>query len=228
LAEPTIEAVLFDSGGVLLGPVGGRWNPRFDFEATVRRQDPALTDEQFADAAAIGEGVLGSSATVSRDDYHRVMLDLLGVEATPGLLAELDRPLDPTTVVEPYPEVLEVLDTLRARGVRLAVVSDAWPDLPDLHAGVGLGGYFEAYAISAVVGCTKPDPRMYRHASDALGLPPERCLFVDDTPSLVAAAIALGYQGRAVLRAGATPTALAVDVPSIPDLRPLLTLTGAA
>jgi putative hydrolase of the HAD superfamily len=37
---------------------------------------------------------------------------------------------------------------------------------------------------------------MYRHASDALGIEPADCLFVDDDPSLVAAAIDLGYQGR--------------------------------
>ena len=80
-----------------------------------------------------------------------------------------------------------------------AVVSDAWPELPHLHDGVGLGGYFEAYAISAVLGCTKPDPQVYQHASDALGLAPERCLFVDDDPELVRAAIAVGYQGCVAL-----------------------------
>jgi len=29
------QAVLFDSGGVLMRPSGGRWNPRTDFEAIV-------------------------------------------------------------------------------------------------------------------------------------------------------------------------------------------------
>ena len=27
-----IQGILFDSGGVLIRPVGGRWNPRYDFE----------------------------------------------------------------------------------------------------------------------------------------------------------------------------------------------------
>jgi hypothetical protein len=30
-----IRGVLFDAGGVLIGPVGGRWNPRYDFEDIV-------------------------------------------------------------------------------------------------------------------------------------------------------------------------------------------------
>jgi HAD superfamily hydrolase (TIGR01509 family) len=79
-----------------------------------------------------------------------------------------------------------------------AVVSGAWPGLPDLHAGLGIAAFFEAYAISALLGCRKPDPRMYHHASSALGLSPGQCVFVDDDPELVAAAIALGYQGRAI------------------------------
>ncbi len=95
---------------------------------------------------------------------------------------------------------------------------NAWPTLPELHAGVGLAGYFEAYAISAVLGCTKPDPRMYRHASDALGVEPRRCLFVDDSPPLVEAALVLGYQGCAVLRDGSCHDSIL----SITDLRGLL------
>ena len=217
----TVDAVLFDSGGVLIGPVGGRWNPRVDFEEVVGRRVGHLPADVLSAAIEAGDAFLtAAERTPSRDDYHRVPLDVLGVDASPGLLAELDGPLDPVAVVEPYPEVIEVLDELRERGVRLAVVSDAWPALPALHAGVGLAGYFEAYAISAVLGCTKPDPRMYRHASDALGLEPRRCLFVDDSPPLVEAALELGYQGCAVLRDGTRHD----RVPSITDLRQLLEL----
>ena len=40
-----------------------------------------------------------------------------------------------------------------------------------------------AYAISAVLGCRKPDPRMYRHAIDALGLVPVP--FITDLSEIV-------------------------------------------
>lgn len=194
---------------------------RFDFEGIVARRAPGLPDDLVAAAIETGDRYLASAdGTPSRDDYHRVLLDALGVEATRDLLAELDAPQEPATVVEPYPEVIDVLDELRAHGIRLAVVSNAWPTLPELHAGVGLGGYFEAYAISAVLGCTKPDPRMYHHASDAFGLPPGRCLFVDDSPPLVEAAIELGYQGCAVLRDGRQLDGL----PAVRDLSELLPL----
>lgn len=82
-----------------------------------------------------------------------------------------------------------------------------------------MDGFFEAYAISAELGCRKPDPRMYRHASDALGLAPADCLFVDDDPSFVVAAIRLGYHGMAVLR---RPGQRADDVPFIRSIDALL------
>lgn len=127
-----LRAVLFDSGGVLLQPIGGRWNPR-------------------------------------ADAYHRVLLCELGIEPTEALLADLKRPVEPSEVLETFPDVLPTLRELRRMGIRMAVVSDAWPNLPDLHAGLGIGGFFETHAISAVLGCRKPDPRMYRRASSALG-----------------------------------------------------------
>lgn len=61
---------------------------------------------------------------------------------------------------------------------------------------------------------------MYHHASAALGLPPARCLFVDDDPDLVAAAIRLGYAGRAMRR---DPAGVS-EVPSITTLTELLDL----
>jgi putative hydrolase of the HAD superfamily len=122
-------------------------------------------------------------------------------------------------ILKTFPEVLPTLRELRRRDVRMAVVSDAWPDLPALHAALGMGEFFEAYAISAELGCQKPDPRMYQHASDALGLPPGDCLFLDDDPDNVVAAIGLGYHGLAVLR---EPGQTVDGVPSISSIDALL------
>ncbi|MEY9912405.1 putative hydrolase of the HAD superfamily [Catenulispora sp. MAP12-49] len=204
MTSSTPQALLLDSGGVLMRPIGGRWHPRADFEPTVRAHAPRVTDEELAEAVREGDRFMAAAtSTPDLDDYHRAMLAHIGVEASADLLAALVQEVPPTTVLETFPEVITTLTELRSRGVPMAVVSDAWPNLPDLHAALGLGDFFAAYAISAVLGCSKPDPRMYHHASDALGLAPAECLFVDDDPELVAAAIALGYQGCAMLRDGA-------------------------
>lgn len=210
-----VAGVLFDSGGTLLRPVGGRWNPRHDFEAVVLRHHPDLPVAAFPAAFPAGEAVLAAGpATAPRADYHRAILRSLGVaRPSPALLAELEAPLS-VPPVEPYPEVRGALERLRARGVRMAIVSDNWPTLEDLYRDLDLHRYFDCFVVSAILGCTKPDPRMYRAGSDGLGLAPEECLFVDDLPALVVAAIDLGYQGVAVLRDPHPP----VPVPSITTL----------
>jgi len=222
LTESALCAVLFDSGGVLMQPIGGRWNPRADFEQTVLSHAPGITPQQFAAAIAVGDRFMSEApGTPDFDSYHRVILGELGIDASDALLAELTRPVEPTAFLETFPDVLPTLQELRRRGVRMAVVSDAWPELPELHSSLGISDFFEAYAISAVLECRKPDPRMYHHASSALGLEPAQCLFIDDDPALVEAAIALGYAGRALRRTdGGEPC----DVPSITTLGELLSL----
>jgi FMN phosphatase YigB (HAD superfamily) len=147
-----LKAVLFDSGGVLMRPIGGRWNPWADFEPTVLSRHPDVSAEQFAELFAVGERFMAEAgSTPKRDDCHVAMLRHLGVAPTPELLAELVRPIPVGSVLELFGDVLETLKTLRSRGVRMAVVSDAWPSLPCLHAELGIDDFFEAYAISAVL-----------------------------------------------------------------------------
>ena len=203
-----MRGVLFDTGDTLTRPVGGRWNPRFDFEEVLLRHVPDAPSHRFAEAFAAGERFLDQSRTTPpRDDYHRVILAQLGIESVPrALLDDLDRPLD-VPHVEPFPDVRGVLEELRDRAIRMAIVTDNWGDAGTVkrkHDRVGLDGFFEAFVVSAELGCSKPDARMYRTASDALGLSPAECFYVDDDPALVEAALALGYRGAAIRRDGRT------------------------
>jgi len=64
---------MFDAGGVLIGPVGGRWNPRYDFERIVLAHHPGVGS--FDGAIAAGQRFLdGSATTPPRAEYHRVIL----------------------------------------------------------------------------------------------------------------------------------------------------------
>lgn len=217
-----VRGVLFDSGGVLVGPRGGRWNPRYDFERIVLAHHPGTRAESFPEAFAAGQRVLDDgTTTANRTDYHRAMLRVLGVdEPSTALLRELEAPAD-GPVLELFPEVRQVLDTLRAGDVRMAVVSDNWAGMEVHYRQVGIEGYFEGFVVSEVLGCRKPDPRMYAAGSDLLGLAPGDCLFVDDDPALVAAAIDLGYHGVALLR-GAPPPAGVPAIDTLDELPPIV------
>jgi putative hydrolase of the HAD superfamily len=54
---------------------------------------------------------------------------------------------------------------------------------------------YHAVVISAEVGMRKPEERIFRHATDLLGLAPGECVFVDDIEANVRAAEALGMRG---------------------------------
>jgi putative hydrolase of the HAD superfamily len=197
----TIRGVMFDAGGVLTRPIGGRWNPRYDFESIVLAHHPTLDASRFAAAIEAGRRFLDASPnTANRTAYHRTMLTVLGIDAPSSpLLDELEAPAAGPHV-ELYPDVLPVLNELRGRGIRMSVVSDNWGPMSDTFAELGIDQFFRGYAVSELLGCRKPDPRMYAEGSRLLGLEPADCLFIDDDPDLVAAAVALGYQGAALDR----------------------------
>ena len=53
---------------------------------------------------------------------------------------------------------------------------------------------FEHVIESSKLGFRKPDPRIYRHACELLGVPPERCVYLDDLGINLKPARALGMQ----------------------------------
>ncbi|NMO55704.1 hypothetical protein HH310_31540 [Actinoplanes sp. TBRC 11911] len=109
-----VRGVLFDSGGVLLRPVGGRWNPRYDFEEIVTAHHPGTPVELFPAAFAAGRRVLDASATTAnRTEYHRAMLRVLGVdEPSAELLRELEAPAAGEVSAPPSVPVIRSLDEL--------------------------------------------------------------------------------------------------------------------
>lgn len=53
---------------------------------------------------------------------------------------------------------------------------------------------FEHVIESSKIGLRKPDPRIYQHACDLLGVPPERCVYLDDLGINLKPARALGMR----------------------------------
>lgn len=204
-----LRGLLLDSGDTLMMPRGGRWNPRFDFEEVVRRHAMAFPEDRLREAFATGEEYLRGWATIepqigytaARADYHRSILAALGI-GTPSaeLLEDLDRPLPFSEIVEPFADTAEGLARLRADGWRIAIVADTSPKMVDVYRGLGLDALIETFVISGELGCTKPDARMYRTASDRLALEPGECVFVDDNPENIRGALALGYHACGIAR----------------------------
>jgi len=92
-------------------------------------------------------------------------------------------------------EAIALLDELRRRGFKLGIVSD-WEDtLEDLLRELGVMERVDALAVSAIVGVTKPDPRIFQAALDQAGASAEESLHIGDYLELdIAGAHAAGMQ----------------------------------
>ena len=82
-----------------------------------------------------------------------------------------------------YPEVLEVLSALRARGLKLVVVSNWDSTLPALLDRLDLTRYFDGVVVSALVGSSKPAREIFETALAAVGVEAHEALHVGDSPS---------------------------------------------
>ncbi|HEX3523301.1 MAG TPA: HAD-IA family hydrolase [Stellaceae bacterium] len=79
--------------------------------------------------------------------------------------------------LEPWPEVREVLDALRRKGMALGVVTNCSAELA-AKAIACTGIDFDAVVTAERAGFYKPDPRPYQMALVELSVAPGRCLFV--------------------------------------------------
>ena len=102
----------------------------------------------------------------------------------------------------PYPEVTSVLTTLRANGIKLAVVSN-WPPTLELTLDhLNLTQYFDAVVYSSLLGCAKPAAGIFDHAIEWIAVNRDRVLHIGDNYDAdVLGARATGLDAALVLRA---------------------------
>ncbi len=87
------------------------------------------------------------------------------------------------------------LETLRARGKRLALMTNAHPSIVEIkHARTGVLDCLDAVYTSHGFGAPKEDPRFWEAAVAAEGYDPARSLFVDDSRAVLQSAIRSGLR----------------------------------
>ena len=94
-------------------------------------------------------------------------------------------------------ETRSTLETLRSRGLKLAIGSSS-KNTPVILARIGLGDFFDAVADGNCITRSKPDPEVFLKAAEGLGLAPEKCLVVEDAHAGVQAAVAGGFDCAAM------------------------------
>lgn len=74
---------------------------------------------------------------------------------------------------KPIEPMVALVRELRARGVLIAALSNSEGHLAELLAEIGLAPLFDTIVDSGRVGIAKPDPRLFAHTLDVLGVTPD-------------------------------------------------------
>lgn len=186
------RAVFFDAGNTLL------W---LDYAAIARAVDNCVDEVSVARADACTRRALDAwmlpqieagrypapEAWMGGRALSDVLLDALPVHAgvrerARAVLAELDRAFELWTVVPP--QAAPLLELLRRRGCRLAVVSNADGRVAWKLRKVGLAEYFDTVVDSGIEGVSKPSPEIFRRAMARVGVAPEESVYVGDIYSI--------------------------------------------
>lgn len=94
----------------------------------------------------------------------------------------------------PNDAVVDLADHL-SEHYRIGVISNALESLEaHLRNGWGSLTHFDSVITSGRTGLDKPFPLIFLHAAEAVGLSPQSCVHIDDSPSNVGGAREAGFQ----------------------------------
>ena len=201
-----VDLIIFDCDGVLVDsePLAMRVLLGTLASAGVEI-DPASGYRDF-----LGRSL--ASVTAQLDAEHGLRLTPQALERLRVELYEVFR-----RELQPSPWVAETLDALT---VPFCVASSSQPERIRLSLEVaGLIDRFEPAIFSAsMVARGKPDPDLFLHAAAAMGVKPENCLVIEDSPAGIAAARNAGM--RVFAYAGGSHFGLGGLRPEVEALEP--------
>lgn len=92
----------------------------------------------------------------------------------------------------------EVLTELRARGLKVGVLSNTLPSIDRTLEAVGLADVVDVALATCTLGVHKPEAQAFVLAAEALGVSPAAVLFIDDRLDNVEAARQVGMQAAQI------------------------------
>lgn len=199
----TVDAVIFDYSGTLFRlDEDDSW-----FDGIAHRDGTPVDGHHAAElmrrlTAPVGEVVefddVSRHAWRNRDldpALHRqAYLHVLresGIDDSAQADSVYGRILDPFCWT-PYPDTAAVLKSLAAKSIPVAILSNIAFDIRPAFEALGVFECVSEFVLSYEVGFVKPQPEIFRHAVNKLGVDPTRTLMVGDSEEADGAARAIG------------------------------------
>jgi putative hydrolase of the HAD superfamily len=184
----TFKALIVDFGGVLTTPLQDAM-AGYARSLGIELQDLV----RVALRAYAGE----DDNLVTGFETGRVPEDEFAVAFAQRLSEVTPRPVDPGTVVDGIfsgmsleDDMIEAVAAAHRAGLKTALLSNSWSLRHYPRA--RFEDIFDVTVISGEVGLRKPDPAIYRLTTERLGVAATECVFVDDHPGHLKAALAEG------------------------------------
>lgn len=179
-----ITTIIFDLGNVLLNWKPAEYLDKNGFDSLKKeiilndvfksREWMELDNGDITLDEAINS--IGSKSALKTEEIRAVF----------NLRTEIIFPLTPNT---------RLLPVLKKQGFRLYYLSNFPDDIFDeIYNKYDFFSFFDGGEISARLGVSKPDPRIFRILMEKYSLQPEECLFIDDIHHNTNSAEALGIR----------------------------------
>jgi putative hydrolase of the HAD superfamily len=179
------KAILFDLGGTLIDS-----EEFFDtFQRILKRKGIRRSKHDVEEAMLEAEQQLKNKYRdeVPKDSEYYVRWNL-GIlhrldihERDTELAEEIDKHWFDYMKIRPHEGLLEVLRTLKERGLKLGIVTNGYQsDLDKILPMLRLGNVFDILVAADTIGRKKPDPEIFLHAIMKLRVSASETVFVGD------------------------------------------------
>ena len=182
----SLEAVIFDLGGVVFGI-------SFDLAAKSWAESSGAPPQELAEKfQADSHYERFETAEISPEEYRAHVCDILGVQLSPK---DFDRGWN-SIYLDILPGMESLLSKLRQR-LRLVVLTNT----NQIHAPIWRARYtkiltyFEKVFASHDIEARKPEPEAFQIVLDYLNIDPGKVAFFDDNPDNAQGANAVGING---------------------------------
>lgn len=204
-----IEAVIFDVDGVLVDSYAAHFE---SWKQLGRETGVTLTEEEFKESFGLR----------SRDVVRRWKVSDTSISISAGGNGDKGmRPLTDTEVQrldrrkerifreileKNFPGMdgaLELIEALAAEKIKIAVGSSAPKENVDLVLNrLGVRDHVQVVVTGEDVQRGKPDPQVFLLAAERLGVPPDRCVVIEDAVPGIEAARSAGMKAVALVSTG--------------------------
>ena len=182
-----IKNVIFDVGNVL---VDFRWRALME-ELTLPKETQAIFEKTVFGSrwwAELDHGIYEEAEILEkfREDNKERLDEFNLVWDNRGKL------------VEPYAYSVEWIERLKARGLKIYLLSNYPKDIFTLHAECGCFPFLDKVdgkVVSGFVRMVKPNADIYEYLMKEYGLTASECVFLDDRKDNIETAEALGMKG---------------------------------